>query len=136
MPKLSQIAIRLALVHFLVGWTLGALLLLHKSGLAVFEHFAAMLRWHAHVLLFGWTVQLCIGVAYWIVPKFLHHEGGFRGRSGFAAAGLVALNLGVAVAATEFPFAHWFYLVATTLFVFHLTPRIKPMSAHAATEAP
>src|ERR1041384_2259329 len=58
-----------ALLYLGAGFTLGALLLVNKgSGFA-----PGLWRWlpvHFELLLIGWFVQLVMGVAYWIFPRF------------------------------------------------------------------
>src|SRR6059036_3318098 len=48
---------------------------------------------HVELLLIGWTLQLTMGVAFWILPR---GEGGAsRGVVGYARLAFVLLNLGV-----------------------------------------
>jgi hypothetical protein len=97
MPRASIWLIRAALVHLVIGFTLGALLLVNKaSGLT-----AAIWRWlpvHLEVLLVGWFVQLVMGVAYWILPRFGMSRAA-RGREGLAWLALALVNVGVWLAA-------------------------------------
>jgi hypothetical protein len=97
MPRASIWLIRAALVHLVIGFTLGALLLVNKaSGLT-----AAIWRWlpvHLEVLLVGWFVQLVMGVAYWIFPRFGMSRAA-RGREGLAWLALALVNVGVWLAA-------------------------------------
>ncbi|HET7790581.1 MAG TPA: hypothetical protein VFK78_07260 [Gemmatimonadales bacterium] len=99
MPRASVWLIRLALLHLLAGFTLGALLLVAK-GTGVPAGAMALLPVHIEFLLIGWMAQLAIGVAHWIFPRF-GAGGTFRGprREGAAWIALVALNLGVWAAA-------------------------------------
>jgi FtsH-binding integral membrane protein len=74
MPKLSYWFIRTALIYFLLGFTLGALLLAQKG----FPFAPWLWRWrqaHIEFLLLGWTVQLVLGVAFWILPRFQTSRG-------------------------------------------------------------
>jgi hypothetical protein len=92
MPRLSRWLIRTSLVYLLAGFSLGALMLALK---AVARHGAVGLLFTPHVefLLMGWTVQLTMGVAFWILPRF---EGGrSRGAVGVAWLAFVLLNVGV-----------------------------------------
>jgi hypothetical protein len=97
MPRASVWLIRAALVHLVIGFTLGALLLVNKAtGLT-----AAIWRWlpvHLEILLVGWFVQLVMGVAYWIFPRFGMSRAA-RGREGMAWLALVLVNAGVWLAA-------------------------------------
>ena len=62
MPRLSVWMIRTALVHLLVGFTLGALLLANK-GVPIHPMVWRLLPIHIELLLLGWTLQLALGVA-------------------------------------------------------------------------
>ncbi|MBE7468550.1 MAG: hypothetical protein DPW09_14625 [Anaerolineae bacterium] len=90
MPRLSCWFIRAALLYLAVGITFGALLLFHKG--IPFEPFVwRLLPVHVEFLLFGWTVQLAMGVAFWIFPRFWRSRG--NERPARLAFGL--LNIGV-----------------------------------------
>ncbi len=69
MPFLSTLLVRSALCWLAAGAAMGALLLSAKAvpmPAAVFRLFAL----HAEALLIGWMVQLAMGVAWWILPKY------------------------------------------------------------------
>lgn len=68
MPRLSCWLIRTALVYLLLGFTLGGLMLWHK-GLPIHPAVWRLLPAHMEFLLLGWTVQLVMGVAFWILPR-------------------------------------------------------------------
>ncbi len=113
MPKLSVWLIRCALLHLLIGSLLGTVMLLTKAG-------ATMPGWvlrgwgvHAELVLVGWMVQLTIGVAYWILPKFPRRP--VRGPSWPVVAALVLLNAGV-VAAGLASLQGWRELVVVARF--------------------
>jgi cbb3-type cytochrome oxidase subunit 1 len=91
MPRLSVLFIRLALLYLLAGFTIGALMLANK-GLPISPFLWLLLPAHIEFLLFGWTVQLAFGVAFWILPR---RVGGSRGRVQLAWLALVLLNLGI-----------------------------------------
>ena len=69
MPGLSRLLIRASLLHLLAGITIGALLLIEKA-VGLSPGLWRLTSAHNHILLFGWMVQLVIGVAYWILPRF------------------------------------------------------------------
>lgn len=98
MPRLSVWMVRLSLVHLVAGSTLGALLLASRQ-MPGLEGIGGGLwgyrNLHLETLLVGWTVQLALGVAYWILPRV----GGERPRPRLALAGAALLNLGVVAAA-------------------------------------
>ncbi|HET9707063.1 MAG TPA: hypothetical protein VFP39_02035 [Gemmatimonadales bacterium] len=93
MPRVSIWLIRAALLHLWAGFTLGALLLANKgAGFA-----PGMWRWlpvHFELLLVGWFVQLVMGVAYWIFPRFGMTRAA-RGREQLAWAAWGFLNAGI-----------------------------------------
>ncbi len=69
MPRLSVWFIRTALLYLACGFSLGGLLLWNK-GLPIHPDIWRLLPAHMEFLLLGWTLQLVIGVAYWILPRF------------------------------------------------------------------
>ncbi|MEZ4462502.1 MAG: hypothetical protein R3E66_22810 [bacterium] len=125
MPTLSRIAVRSALTHFLVGTTLGALLLVHKAGLFVLPNFATLLVMHFHVMVAGWLVQLAVGVALWILPR-MSRKAQSAGHSYAAMAGITSLNLGVVSSLFSQHPPPCFYLASSILIAFDLWPRIRP----------
>ncbi|HMA40310.1 MAG TPA: hypothetical protein VKP10_09545 [Gemmatimonadales bacterium] len=93
MPGASVWFIRAALAYLLAGFTLGALLLAAK-GLPLPLGVWRWLPVHFELLLVGWFVQLVMGVAYWIFPRFGMTRAA-RGREGLAWLALVLLNGGI-----------------------------------------
>lgn len=93
MPSVSVWFVRAALSYLGAGFTVGALLLVNKGiGFA-----PGLWRWlplHLELLLVGWFVQLVMGVAYWIFPRFGMSPAA-RGREGLAWVALGLLNAGV-----------------------------------------
>jgi hypothetical protein len=92
MPRLSQWFIRAALLNLLVGFSLGALLLAHK-GVPYWPALWRLLPVHVELLLVGWTAQLALGVAFWILPRFWREPT--RGYEPAAWLALLLLNGGV-----------------------------------------
>ena len=93
MPRVSVWLIRTSLLHLGAGFTLGALLLANKGG----SFSPGLWRWlpiHFELLLVGWFVQLVMGVAYWIFPRFGMTPRA-RGREQLAWAAGGSLNAGV-----------------------------------------
>lgn len=131
MPKLSVWTIRLALIHLVVGWLIGAVLMLNRA----WGWSAAAWRWvdvHVALALFGWTFLLVIGVAYWMLPTF----GRKQGRESAATVSVVAINLGVvAVVIGMFAGGPWSLVAAVSWglgavsFGWHAWPRIKAFGA-------
>jgi hypothetical protein len=93
MPAVSVWFIRGSLLYLLAGFTLGALLLAGKG----IPLPAGLWRWlpvHFELLLVGWLIQLVMGVAYWIFPRFGLTRAA-RGREGLAWLAFALLNSGV-----------------------------------------
>jgi hypothetical protein len=84
--------IRLSLGYMGVGFTLGALLQIHK-GIGLSPALWAVLPAHIELLLIGWIVQLSLGMGFWILPRIGHALR--RGNVAFATGGFWMLNLGI-----------------------------------------
>ncbi len=140
MPRLSVWFVRAALLHLAVGFTFGALLLWNKALLAGPPRVAwaqlgawvwQLLPAHMELLLVGWTVQLALGVAYWILPRWQSQRGDVRP----AWAAFFLLNTGVLIVAVA-AFAAAFTwgptvgraleVAAAAAFALHAWPRVKP----------
>ncbi len=106
MPRLSQWIIRAALIYLLSGITIGALLLAHK-GAPFLPVLWVWLPAHIEFLLMGWIVQLTLGVAFWILPRYWQQPR--RPHEGYALIAFVLLNLGIwlVVAGTTFRAGAW-----------------------------
>lgn len=92
MPRLSIWAIRAALVYLAVGFTFGGLMLVNK-GIPLSPALWSLLPAHIEFLLVGWTVQLVMGMAFWILPRFSREPR--RGNVPLAWFSVILLNLGV-----------------------------------------
>jgi hypothetical protein len=92
MPRLSGWFIRAALIHLALGFTIGALMLANK-GVRLHPAMLRLLPLHIEFLLMGWTMQLALGVAFWILPRFL--VGRPRGNERIAWLAFGLLNSGV-----------------------------------------
>jgi len=131
MPRLSVWFIRLSLVYLALGFTFGGLLLLNKG-----QPFSP-LTWrllpaHIEFVLFGWTVQLVLGMAFWILPRFATPP--MRGNEKPAWAALVLVNTGIWLIALSVSVVAdpWLTLVGrlaeavgVMAFAVHAWPRIK-----------
>lgn len=133
MPRLSIWMVRTALSYLLLGFTIGALLLAHK-GIGLHPLLWRLLPLHIEFLLIGWTLQLAMGVAYWILPRFLSE----RRRVGLAWLAYLLLNLGIGCMVLSVSLPAWATLAAVgrgleagaaVAFALHAWPRVKPMSA-------
>jgi cbb3-type cytochrome oxidase subunit 1 len=130
-PKLSVWFVRAALVYLAVGFTLGALILAHRA-VPLGSFVDRLIPLHIEFLLIGWLVQLALGVAFWVLPRF--RTGPERGREGLAWLSFVLLNCGVIAVGGGlmtglpwvFPFAgHIAEGLAAGSFALHAWPRVK-----------
>ncbi len=131
MPRLSVWFIRASLVYFLAGITLGALMLAEK-GVAFDPAVMLALPVHIEFLLVGWLIQLAIGVAFWILPRF--GAGSPRGNERLVWAAFVLVNLGILLAACQL----WLpptllagrmaEVAGIVLFILGSWRRVKPMA--------
>jgi hypothetical protein len=135
LPRLSVWFARTALVHLVAGFTLGALLLTHK-GVPLHPALWRLLPAHIELLLLGWTLNLALGVAYWILPRF--KTGAPRGPAWpvWAAYGLLNGGIGLVCAAAWVPGGAILLLLGRTaeaiaagLFAWHARPRLKAPGA-------
>jgi len=130
MPRLSVWFVRAALIYVALGFTFGALMLANK-GVPLHPLIWRLLPSHIEFLLFGWTVQLAFGVAFWILPRWQTSRGDVRP----AWAALLLLNSGIwlVAAAGWFNWPAWSMAVgrllealAVAAFAWHAWPRVKP----------
>lgn len=133
MPRLSCWFIRSALIHLALGITFGSLILFHKA-IPIYPYLWRLLPIHIEILLFGWTIQLAMGVAFWIFPRFWRSRGDEK--PVWLAFGL--LNCGVWLAALGLFWAAppWVTLLgrlaeasAAIAFALHAWSRVKPPGA-------
>jgi len=69
MPRVSRWLVQASLVYLALGFTLGAVLLFNK-GIPLTPVLVRLLPAHIEFLLVGWVIQLVMGVATWIFPRF------------------------------------------------------------------
>lgn len=133
MPNLSILYIRASLLYLAVGFTFGALMLWNK-GIPLHPLVWRLLPAHIEFLLLGWTVQLALGVAFWILPRF----GSRRGETWPAWLAFYLLNGGIwlagvapALGVTEIAplLGRLAQVGAAAAFAVHAWPRIKPPGA-------
>lgn len=134
MPRLSIWMVRSALLYLGVGFTFGGVMLFHK-GIPIDPGFAVWRLWPLHIefTLIGWTVQLVMGVAFWILPRWQRPHRFGNPAPAWVAFGLI--NAGVLLVAG----AAWFSwpqgvtlagrvleLAAVVAFARYIWPRVKP----------
>jgi hypothetical protein len=100
MPKLSVWMIRAALLHLGIGFSFGALLLANK-GVPFMGEIWRLLEPHIELLIFGWMLQLAMGVAFYALPRHANSEARF-GREGLGWLSFALLNLGLGLSITGF----------------------------------
>lgn len=136
MPRLSRIAVRVALVHLVLGFTVGALLLAAKGGAPVPGVLWRLRAAHVEWLVVGWTVELAMGVAFWILPRF--RVPPLRGDERPARLALALLNVGVWLVAAGTALGAPVGLAqmgriaelgAAAAFAVHAWPRVRPPGA-------
>lgn len=129
MPRLSVWFVRASLIYLLLGFFFGALLLAQK-GIPFYSPVWNFFPLHMEFLSVGWLIQLAMGVAFWVIPRF--SSGSPRGPVGLVWASFALLNAGILITTLQF----WFpvavligriaEVVAGILFVVGSWQRIKP----------
>lgn len=141
MPRPSVWFVRTALVYLGVATTFGALVLWQK-GTGTLPLAWRLRSAHLEFALLGWTLQLAMGVAFWILPRLRVDGRPTRGREravwwsyGLLNAGIVTVAaagagfgldgspIGPATAAAVGRLAE---VAAVALFAWHAWPRVKP----------
>ncbi len=131
MPRLSIWMIRAALLYFGIGFTFGGLMLFNK-GESLDPSVWRLLPIHVEFVLIGWTMQLAMGVAFWILPR-LQREDRY-GNSGLAWSAFALLNGGIMMVAVGEWFDHLMPLtlvgrvmefVGVISFAIYIWPRVK-----------
>jgi hypothetical protein len=107
MPAPSRWLIRCSLIYLLAGFTIGTFMLIAKIT-SLHSWIWTLLPVHIEILIFGWIIQLTMGMGYWILPRFL--ESGSRGNSTLAWSMIICLNAGIlsviigSLSPIQFPF--------------------------------
>lgn len=135
MPRLSVYMIRTALIHLGIGFTLGALILWNK-GLPFAPFLWRLLPVHIHFVIFGWMIQLAMGTAFWILPRFSTGHRYGNERLGWMAFGLVNLSMLIIVLQPFIGFtleivSYSALLLSVLCFVLLIWFRIKPFAEGA-----
>lgn len=121
MPSISRFMIRLALVYFLVGVTIGALLLVDKA-LVFWPDLWKLRQIHIAWSLEGWLLNLVFGTAYWILPR--RAEEPERGRPTVTWIAVTLINVGILGQALYLQASVICRLCGCVLFVVQMWPRI------------
>lgn len=129
MPRLSVWFVRASLIYLLLGFVVGTLLLAQK-GIPYYPPIWNLFPIHMEFLLVGWFAQLAMGVAFWILPRFL--SGPPRGNVNLIWVSFGLLNLGILLSALQLwlPAALLMGRAAEAgagvIFAFGLWRRVKP----------
>jgi hypothetical protein len=134
MPRLSVYFVRASLIYLVLGFTFGGLLLANK-GVMISPFIWALLPVHIEFTFIGWMVQLVIGIAFWILPRFSTNTP--RGDERWSWGTLILLNAGILCIVLQSLFGlQWFSFIgrilealALTAFVIGNWKRVKPISA-------
>ncbi len=92
MPLVSRILIKASFIYLSVGLLLGVLMLINKA-VFISPVFWFLIPAHIEVMIFGWIIQFTLGVAYWILPRYLEDKG--RGSKPMAYLIPIFLNIGI-----------------------------------------
>ena len=135
MLRLSVWTIRTAMLYLAAGFLWGALMLFEK-GVPIAPSLFRLLPMHVEFVLIGWTMQLAMGVAFWILPRFSHGAAHGNQTLGWIAYGLLnlgVLSVGIGLWLNAPPIVPLIGRVAEALaaisFALHAWPRVKPVGA-------
>lgn len=98
MPRLSVWFVRASLIYILLGFTFGALMLAQK-GIPYYLLVWNLFPIHVEFLLIGWFAQLAMGVAFWILPRFI--SGPPRGNVNLIWISFLLINMGIILSALQ-----------------------------------
>ena len=136
MPKLSAWLVRSSLIYMGLGFLFGGMILYHK-GIPLFAWTWKLLTPHIEIMIYGWTMQFVMGMAFWILPRFTGTNRYGRVQLGWWSFAL--LNSGLLLVVLDaWWFAQWPTIVARLLmlaavvaFVVMMWPRVKPLSEYS-----
>ncbi|HET9912983.1 MAG TPA: hypothetical protein VFQ13_13895 [Anaerolineales bacterium] len=129
MPRLSVWFVRASLIYLLLGFMFGGLLLAQK-GIPYDPLIWNLFPVHVEFLLIGWFAQLAMGVAFWILPRFI--SGPPRGNANLIWVSFVLINLGILFSALQLWLPAALFIGRTAeagagiLFAIGLWRRVKP----------
>ena len=140
MPKLSVWMVKASLVYMGIGFFFGSLILHHK-GIPIYPWTWKLLNPHIEIMIFGWTIQLVMGVAFAILPRFSDRDNRY-GAEYLGWWSFYLMNSGVALTAL----AEWhamihlvfvgrlLVLLAILTFTIMIFPRVKPLGGFATNQ--
>ncbi len=133
MSTLSVWYVRTSMLYLMAGFTLGLLLLINK-GIPFYPMIWRLLPAHIEFLLIGWTLQLALGIAFWILPRF----GTRRGNVKLAWLAYLLFNVGIWLTVLGYWWSSRWGMIwagriletcAAAAFAVHAWPRVKPPGA-------
>lgn len=134
MPRLSVYFVRASLIYLLIGFTFGGLLLANK-GIMISPAIWALLPIHIELAFVGWMIQLAMGIAFWILPRF--SKGKPRGDERLSWLAFVFVNTGILCVALQISETAWLAFAGRILetmgliaFAIGNWKRIKPLDLH------
>lgn len=140
MPKLSIYFIRAALLHLGVGFSIAALLLANK-GIPFSAEIWRLIEPHVQILIFGWMLQLAMGVAFYALPRFSNIEARY-GNERLGWCSFALLNGCILLTIVGAWFSHELLslagrlglLIAVSVFLTLIWSRVKPLGGFAASQ--
>ncbi len=106
--------------------------MLTQEGVPLDGSLLRLLPLHIEVLLYGWTLQLAMGIAFWILPRFSREPCYDNQTYGWLAFALI--NFGVIIAglgqwlnapSTIIVLGRAAAMIAVMFFALHAWPRVK-----------
>lgn len=140
MPKLSVWMVRASLIYMGIGFFFGALLLHHK-GIPIYDWTWKLLPAHIELMIFGWTMQLVMGIAFFILPRFAQRDNRY-GAEYLGWWSFYLLNGGICLTAVAQSFViddfilsgRLLVLLAVVTYVAMVWQRVKPLGGEAASQ--
>ena len=133
MPRQSVYFVRAALLYLGIGMVMGALMLANK-GIPFAPVVWRLLSPHVEIVLIGWTAQLVMGVALWILPRIPQPHKYGNTRYGWVAFALLNVGL-ILICLGQWFGSAWLALLgrgaeisAIILFVLQVFPRIRAIT--------
>jgi len=133
MPRLTVWMVRSSLLQLGIGFTAGMLMLFNK-GIPFDPTIWRLLPVHIELVLLGWTMQLAMGVAFWVLPRFSSALRYGNERLGWLAylllnGGLIIFVAGAWInGASLLLVGRILELSAVVCFAVMIWPRIKALS--------
>ncbi len=139
MPKLSVWMIRAALIDMGIGFLFGALILWHK-GSPIAPWIWRLLNLHIELMIFGWTMQIIMGTAFFVLPRFGYQKKRY-GAERLGWLSFYLLNFGILTTAISYWFAavelalfgRVLTITAVVAYVVMIWPRVKPFAIEASS---